>query len=98
MLARLHQMAEAAAVHFRGVPMRMQYFQPAFFFEVLDDLQRVVLVRERGNLMTDRAAQDVVDVFALLGGIVAGLRALFDLPMETRCKTGGPNQARRVYQ
>jgi hypothetical protein len=36
--------------------MGMQNFQPAFFFEVLNDLQRVVLVRQGGNLMPDSAA------------------------------------------
>jgi hypothetical protein len=64
----------------------MQNFEPAFFLEHLDDVQRVVLVRQRGDLMPDRAAQNVVDVLAFFGGVVARLRALFDLPMEARAK------------
>ena len=78
--------------------MGMQNFQPAFFFEVLNDLQRVVLVRQRGNLMPDSAAQNVVDVLTFLGGIIAGLRALLDLPMEPGRKTRGADQPRGIFQ
>ena len=63
--------------------MGMKNFEPAFFLEHLDDMQRVVLVGQGGDLMTDGAAENMIDVLAFFCGVVAGLRALFERPVKT---------------
>ena len=55
-------------------------------------------MREGGDFVADRAAQNVIDVLAFFGGIVAGLGALFERPVEAGGEARGADQARRIFE
>lgn len=96
LLARLHERRQAVRVGFGGSPMRMQDLEPALFFQHFHYEQRIILVRQRGDLVAHRTAQDVFDVFALFGCVVASLRSFLKRPVEAGCKARGANQPRRI--
>src|SRR5271166_509127 len=76
----------------------MKNLQPAFAFQGTRDVNRVVLMRELLQLVTDGALVYILDVVVLFGGVVAGLGALFEVPMEARGETRGANQPDRLLK
>ncbi len=53
---------------------------------------------QRGDFVPDGRLQNVVDVVAFFGRVVAGLGAFFDRPMKARGKARGADQPRRIFQ
>ena len=96
LLPRLHQLPQPVRVHFGRRPMRMQHLQPVFFLERLHHIQRIIFMRQLRNLMSYRAARDVLDVVAFFRRVVAQLRALLQRPVKARRKSGSANQPRRI--
>ena len=77
--------------------MRIQYFEPAFFFQHAHHVQRVVFVGQLGNFIAHRFVGDVLDVIVFFGGIKAGLGAFLQRPVKARGEAGGPDQPGGIF-
>ena len=67
--------------------MLVQNLQPAFFFQHLDDVQRIVFVGQLLDLVADGFVADVLDVIVFFGRLVTGLGAFLERPVKARSKT-----------
>ena len=77
--------------------MGVQNFEPAFFFEHANNVQRVILVRQLLELVTDGLVSDVLDVVVLFRGIVPGLSAFLERPMKPSGKSRSANQPGWIF-
>src|SRR5208337_1266295 len=83
LLTGLHQRAQSRRIHLGRAPARIQHLQPALFFVCLQDAERIVLVRQLLDLVSDARIPDVLDVSVLFCRFVTRLCSLLERPVET---------------
>ncbi len=96
--AGLEQLRQFRDIGLGNRPFRTENLQPALLLQRPHHRNRIFLVRDLLDLISDGASADELNVFAFARGIIAGAGALLQLPSKTRGKTRGANQSRRIFQ